>query len=285
MRILYSLLSSLPLSFLYSISSFTSTVISTFYRKNVVLHNLNKSFPNEDDKKIIKIKNRFYQNFCDVFFETIKSYSIGKKELGSRVFFENFDVINNHILKNEKVVVFTSHQCNWEWLLLSSQLKLKKDLHVIYKKFSNKNFDKIIYDSRSRFGSVLIESKKAMLYLKNNLANIDVLAVVADQSPNKKNRKLWLKMLNQDTSFFESVEFIPKFTNSVVYFASMKRKSRGFYSVKFDLISKPPYNKKVYILPEYVNKIESLIKRRPSEWLWSHKRWKLKKDNINIDYE
>ena len=102
MRILYSLLSSFPLSFLYSISSFTSTVISTFYRKNVVLHNLNKSFPNEDDKKIIKIKNRFYQNFCDVFFETIKSYSIGKKELGSRVFFENFDVINNHILKNEK---------------------------------------------------------------------------------------------------------------------------------------------------------------------------------------
>ena len=135
-----------------------------------------------------------------------------------------------------------------------------------------------MYDSRSRFGSILIESKKAMLYLKNNLAKIDVLAVVADQSPNKKNRKLWLKMLNQDTSFFESVEYIPKFTNSVVYFASMKRKSRGFYSVKFDLISKPPYNKKVYILPEYVNKIESLIKRRPSEWLWSHKRWKLKKD-------
>ena len=212
MRILYSLLSSLPLSFLYSISSFTSTVISTFYRKNVVLHNLNKSFPNEDDKKIIKIKNRFYQNFCDLFFETIKSYSISKKELGSRVFFENFDVINNHILKNEKVVVFTSHQCNWEWLLLSSQLKLKKDLHVIYKKFSNKNFDKIIYDSRSRFGSVLIESKKAMLYLKNNLAYIDVLAVVADQSPNKKNRKLWLKMLNQETPFFESVEYISKFS-------------------------------------------------------------------------
>ena len=143
MRILYSLLSSLPLNFLYAISSFTSSIISTFYRKNVVLDNLNKSFPNENDKKIIKIKNRFYQNFCDLFFETIKSYSISKKELGSRIFFENFDIINDHILKNEKVVVFTSHQCNWEWLLLSSQLKLKKDIHVIYKKFSNKNFDKI----------------------------------------------------------------------------------------------------------------------------------------------
>ena len=99
MRILYSLLSSLPLNFLYAISSFTSSIISTFYRKNVVLDNLNKSFPNENDKKIIKIKNRFYQNFCDVFFESIKSYSISKKELGSRIFFENFDIINDHILK------------------------------------------------------------------------------------------------------------------------------------------------------------------------------------------
>ena len=71
------------------------------------------------------------------------------------------------------------------------------------------------------------------------------------------------------------LNFIPKLTNSVVYFASMKREVRGFYSVKFYLISKPPYDKKTEILLDYVQKIESLIKKRPDEWLWSHKRWKL----------
>ena len=285
MRILYSLLSSLPLNVLYVISSIISSIISTFYRKDVVLENLHKSFPNESDKKIIKIKKRFYKNFCDIIFETIKLYSISKKELSSRVTFENIDVINNHVSNQERVVVLTSHQCNWEWLALAAEINLKTSLHFIYKKLSNPSFDEIMFKSRSRFGSVLIESKDAISKLKNNLDEINVLGLVADQSPNKRNRKVWLKMLNQETPFFESVEYISKFSNSVVYFASMKRKSRGFYSVKFDLISKPPYNKKVYILPEYVNKIESLIERRPSEWLWSHKRWKLKKDNINIDYE
>ena len=275
MKYFFKLISSLPISFLYSISSILSIVLSNFYRIKTVEVNLKKSFPNLSNNSLNKIKSNFYKNFCDVLIETIKSNSISKKELSKRVKFENFDVINDHVTKNERVIVLTSHQCNWEWLLLSSQDKLKSDLHVIYKSLSNRSFDKILYESRSRFGSKLIESKNSIMFLKKKLKKVKVLAMVADQSPNINNRKVWYNMLNQKTAFYQSVNFIPKFTNSIVYFASMKRESRGCYSVKFDLISKPPYNKKTEILSDYVQKIESLIKKRPAEWLWSHKRWKL----------
>ena len=275
MKYFFKLISSLPISFLYSISSILSIVLSNFYRIKTVEVNLKKSFPNLSNNSLNKIKSNFYKNFCDVLIETIKSNSISKKELSKRVKFENFDVINDHVTKNERVIVLTSHQCNWEWLLLSSQDKLKSDLHVIYKSLSNRSFDKILYESRSRFGSKLIESKNSIMFLKKKLKKVKVLAMVADQSPNINNRKVWYNMLNQKTAFYQSVNFIPKFTNSIVYFASMKRESRGSYSVKFDLISKPPYNKKTEILSDYVQKIESLIKKRPDEWLWSHKRWKL----------
>ena len=275
MKYFFKLVSSLPISFLYSISSILSIVISNFYRIKTVEYNLKKSFPNLSNNSLNKIKSNFYKNFCDVLIETIKSNSISKKELSKRVKFQNFDVINDHVTKNERVIVLTSHQCNWEWLLLSSQDKLISDLHVIYKSLSNRSFDKILYESRSRFGSKLIESKNSIMFLKKKLKKVKVLAMVADQSPNINNRKVWYNMLNQKTAFYQSVNFIPKFTNSIVYFASMKRESRGCYSVKFDLISKPPYNKKTEILSDYVQKIESLIKKRPAEWLWSHKRWKL----------
>ena len=275
MKYLYKLISSLPISFLYSFSSILSIVLSNFYRIKTVESNLKKSFPNLSGNSINEIKSNFYKNFCDILIETIKSNSISKNELSKRVKFENFDIINDHITNNDRVIVLTSHQCNWEWLLLSSQNKLKSDLHVIYKSLSNKSFDKILFESRSRFGSKLIESKSSIMFLKKNLKKVRVLAIVADQSPNIKNRKVWYNMLNQKTAFYESVNFIPKFTNSIVYFASMQRQSRGCYSVKFDLISKPPYNKKTEILSDYVQKIESLIKKRPAEWLWSHKRWKL----------
>ena len=103
------------------------------------------------------------------FFETIKSYSISESELRERVNFKNFREISDKLNNNKKILVLASHQCNWEWLLLASQLNLTRPLHVIYKTISDKKFDKIMMYSRSRFGSMLIDSKKAMLYLKRNL--------------------------------------------------------------------------------------------------------------------
>ena len=134
--------------------------------------------------------------------------------------------------------------------------------------------------SRSRFGSKLIESKKALLHIRRNIKKIGIIALVADQSPIKKNKKSWRILLNQDTAFFKSVEYLPRLLNSHVYFASMERLSRGKYSVKFDLISTPNQNLNKDILSEYVRKLEYQIKQKPDEWLWTHKRWKYTREDI-----
>ena len=51
-------------------------------------------------------------------------------------------------------------------------------------------------------------------------------------------------MLNQKTAFLESIEFIPKFTESYVYYASMKKTSRGNYEVNFKKIAQPKKHQK-----------------------------------------
>ena len=280
MSSLYNLISLFPLKILYFLSTFLSTFLPFLYRGKVVRNNLVKSFPDMSDEDINKIHKSFYTNFCDLFFETIKSYSISESELRERVSFKNFHEINDKLNNNKKILVLASHQCNWEWLLLASQLNLSKPLNVIYKTISDKKFNKIMMSSRSRFGSILIDSKRALLYLQRNLKEVGVLAVVADQSPIKKNRKSWRKLFNQDTAFFKSVEYLPRIMNSYVYFASMQRTSRGHYSVNFDLISDPNLNSKKDILSEYVFKLENQIKSKPDEWLWTHNRWKFTRDDI-----
>ncbi len=280
MSSLYSLISYLPLKILYFLSTFLSTFLPIIYRGKLVKSNLVKSFPDRSKEEIQQICNSFYKNFCDLFFETIKSYSISESELRQRVNFKNFHEINEKLKNKKKILVLASHQCNWEWLLLASQLNLSEPLNVIYKTISDKKFDQIMKNSRSRFGSVLIDSKKALLYLKRNIKDVGVLAVVADQSPIKKNRKSWRELLNQDTAFFKSVEYLPRIMNSYVYFASMERTSRGHYSVNFDLISEPNSNSKKDILSEYVIKLEKQIKTKPDEWLWTHNRWKFTQEDM-----
>lgn len=277
MKYFYYLVSKLPIKLLYFFSDFFYVFISRFYRKKVVETNIKNSFPGLSEDQYKKIKNRFYKNFCDIFFETIKSYSIKKGDLLKFVSFKNIDVINNHISNNERVVVLTSHQCNWEWLAISAEINLISNLHFIYKKLSNSTFDEIMYKSRSRFGSILLESKDAISKLKSEINNIEVLGVVADQSPNNKNRIEWAKMLNQDTAFFDSINYIPKLTDSIVYYASMARESRGRYIVNFIKISNPKSSDKKSIIKEYAKQLEYQIIQNPGDWLWSHKRWKLTK--------
>lgn len=277
MKFFYYLFSRLPIRVLYIFSDILYVFISRLYRKKVVEMNIRNSFPNLSDSQYKKIQNRFYQNFCDIFFETIKSYTINKNYLLKHVSFRNVDIINNHISNKERVVVLTSHQCNWEWLAISAELNLISNLHFIYKKLSNQTFDEIMYKSRSRFGSILLESKDTISKLKSDLNNINVLGVVADQSPNKKNRIEWVKMLNQDTAFFDSINYIPKITNSIVYYASMVRESRGKYVVNFIKISNPQSSNKKSIIKEYAKQLEYQIIQNPGDWLWSHKRWKLNK--------
>ncbi len=277
MKLFYYIVSKLPMSFLYLLSDIFYVVISRFYRKKVVETNIRNSFPKLSERELIQIKNRFYNNFCDIFFETIKSYTITKKHLFNSVKFKNIDIINHHVLNKERVVVLTSHQCNWEWLAISAEVNLKSTLHFIYKKLKNRSFDEIMFKSRSKFGSVLIESKDAIFNLKDKLDEVKVLGIVADQSPNKKNRIEWAKMLNQDTAFFDSISYIPIITNSIVYYASMVRESRGKYVVEFIKISGPPYTNKKSIIKEYAAQLEDQINQNPGDWLWSHKRWKLTK--------
>ena len=277
MKFFYHLLSKLPIKVLYVFSDFFYVFISRFYRKKVVETNIKNSFPDLSEEQYKKIKKRFYKNFCDIFFETIKSYSITKEDLFKQVSFRNIDIINNHISNNERVVVLTSHQCNWEWLAISTEINLISNLHFIYKKLSSSIFDEIMYKSRSRFGSILLESKDAILNLKSDINKIKILGVVADQSPNKKNRIEWTRMLNQDTAFFDSINYIPRITNSVVYYASMVRESRGKYVVKFIKISTSESSDKKSIIKEYARQLEHQIIQNPGDWLWSHKRWKLTK--------
>jgi KDO2-lipid IV(A) lauroyltransferase len=104
------------------------------------------------------------------------------------------------------------------------------------------------------------------------------VGLVADQSPVKNAEKHWVKFLNQDTAFQKGADRLAKMTKYPVVFLGLRRVKRGYYEVSIEKIADPPYDKQsTQILDIYVQKSEQLIRENPSAWLWSHRRWKLKK--------
>ncbi|MEL7005476.1 MAG: lysophospholipid acyltransferase family protein, partial [Bacteroidota bacterium] len=249
------------------------------YRRKVVLNNLRKAFPDKSEKEIKTISKEFYKRFGEFIVETLKSFTISDSELRRRVNFTNVQDVQHHADNEQSILVIASHIFNWEWALLTGCIVLPFPVDAVYQRLSNKGFDRTMLKSRSRFGGKPIEKSKVLREIIKTKERLRALGMVADQSPRKSSPKYWTDFLNQDTAFFLGPEQIAKVAKYPCYYFNVVRQRRGHYTVELVPLSKMPYSKEGHeIIEAYAQTTEKAIKKDPSGYLWSHKRWKLQKE-------
>ncbi len=277
---LFKLLSKLPLTVLYGLSNVLYLVVYYLipYRKAVVFKNLRNSFPGKEKAEITRIAKASYQNLADITVETIKAISIHPEELKKRVDFKNEEILAEFAKNQQSVILMTTHQCNWEWLLLAGCLKLPFPLDAVYKPLHNEKIDALMLEMRSRFGGNPISLKSIIVEMMKRKKTVRGFAIVADQTPLRDEEKYWTQFLNQDTAFAVGAEKIARFTKYPVVFVAMERVRRGYYQVSLTLLAQPPHSNEGYSLIEaYAREAEQHILQHPADWLWSYKKWKYKK--------
>ena len=133
-------ISSLFPMYLLNISALKfSTLLSLFgYRKEVILTNLKKSFPNYSESELIKTKSLFYSHLGQIIAESIKAFNISTKEIENRVEFTNPDLVQKYLNQNRDVIMVLGHYGNWEWALLATSHHFDQELVGIYKPLSSK---------------------------------------------------------------------------------------------------------------------------------------------------
>lgn len=248
------------------------------YRKKVVLTNLCNSFPTYDEKTIHAIAAKFYRNFTDIIFETIKLKSISREDLLSRIDLD-VSILDHYYEKNQNLVVVAGHLGNWEMLNLFGSARLSHQMVVVYHELQNDIFENWFKHVRTRFGTEMVTMKEAISKAMQPRDRPFIFILINDQSP-VPEKAFWTKFLNQDTGVFRGVELIARRLNSpVLYMAVLKNEAkRGFYKGYFKLITESPKQApNNSILQAQIGFLEQDIIQQPENWLWSHKRWKHKK--------
>lgn len=249
------------------------------YRRKTVAGNLKNSFPEKSKAEINSITKKFYHSLADTFMETIKSLTMSKKALLRRCNFKNLELVEQYVNQNKNVLLVLGHYSNWEWTGSWMALSAGKEVVAAYKPLKNKYFNRMMFKSRSSFKMKLIPKQLLLKYLDVNKDENKqtTLMLIADQSPNPKEH-YWVKFLNQDTAVVTGMEKIARQYEYTVIFATIKPIRRGYYSVLFTLLTEnaatlPPQE----LTSIFMKKLEEDIIADPSPYLWSHRRWKLKK--------
>lgn len=274
-------ISFIPFSVLYLLSDFFYLLLFKIfkYRVGVTKSNLRNSFPEKEDKEITQITRAYYHFLCDVFLETFKLLSISKNKLSQRVqFSERFiSLFDDYRKLNTPVIAVMGHLGNWEWAGASFSLQISNKLYALYHPLSNKIFDRLMLKIRTRFGGKMIPMNQLPRFLSQIKNTPSVLCFIADQTPPPEHAH-WIQFLNQDTPFFKGPASVAKKMNWPIIFVSVKTTRKGNYYIDAELISDSNSDSAETITQMWAAKLESKILEQPSNWLWSHKRWKHKRE-------
>jgi len=244
------------------------------------MDNLRNSFPEKTEKERWQIARKFYLFMCDLFIETLKVTNIDTPQINRRMKFSNPEILHDLYNKGKQLIYVPGHYGNWEWL--ASMATIMPYHHAtLYRPLKNKIFDQFFYDMRTKHGTDAFPSKTAVRSINQYRQNKQLTAIcfLSDQSPQRAAIHHWTTFMNQDTPVYLGAEKFAKRYNMAVCYYEVRRVKRGYYEVDITLITENAAETADFeITNRHVQLLEETIRRNPQYWLWSHRRWKHKRN-------
>jgi KDO2-lipid IV(A) lauroyltransferase len=106
----------------------------------------------------------------------------------------------------------------------------------------------------------------------------------ADQAPVSTDKRYWTLFLGQDTAFYIGAEQIARATRLPILYVRVRRVRRGCYEVELKrLWDGREATEPNTVTERYARACELDVLESPADWLWSYRRWRLKKPLYGAD--
>lgn len=276
----------LPLGILYLFSDFLFLILYYFpsYRRHIVAGNLTRSFPEKSAKEIRRIEKAFYRHLSDLFIETLKLPGMSNKELLRRVRLTNPELIKTLYESGKDLAVVFSHFNNWEWLTTVSPLYTDYKCVGVYKPVKSKIVNRFLNDQRTRNKAEPAPMQMIVRRIvENRKKGIRAMyGFMSDQTPARTLIEYYTDFLNQETPVFLGLEKIATKYDMAVLFIDYRKIKRGFYEITFEVLFESTKGLPKYLITDtHVKRLEKMIVSKPENWIWTHRRWKYKKELPN----
>lgn len=263
------------------------------YRRDVVMINLARSFPEKKYSELLKIADDFYKHFGDLFAETFwfaGSHDTKRLRDSHICEMEHADVLNRLYNDCPGVIVLNSHLGNWEltggilnYVYAPDKVDFgEKNTTVVYKELSNSFWDKVFGDNRcapiakENKETCYVESRKILRFVIAHRNEKWLYIFPTDQCPYKYASAHTVdNFMHQPTlTMTGGAALAHKFGFAVVYMAFKKKEGFG-YKMSFREIY-PDASKFTPedIMNKFYSYLEEDINAQPENYLWTHKRWK-----------
>jgi KDO2-lipid IV(A) lauroyltransferase len=237
------------------------------------MSNLLIAFPEKTQEERVIIAKEFYHNFLDTFIETLKFLSLSDKEFSKRLS-GNFELLSALYATGQNVQIHSGHFFNWEYMNWGLSRNTPYPFIGVYLEITNKAFNKVMLKIRGRYNSIMVSTYTFKTKFHTLSKGRYALGLAADQNAHP-GQGYWLPFFGKLTPFVTGPEKSARINNAAIVLVHYYKVKRGFYEANFELLTTSSKDfARGEITKKYVAYLEDCIRKKPSNYLWSHRRWK-----------
>ena len=246
-------------------------------RKDVVLDNLSKAFPEKSGEELKKIAFGTFHSFFITLVEILYLPWTSEEQLRQWVKFHNLEIIDKKYSENNGLIVLSAHFGNWEYCAIAGGLQTNKKFSVIVKPQRNNLVNDWMNNVRTKWNNEVVPLGVSIRNVYAVLMKKEIVAMVADQRGPEESIKL--DFFGRKTSVHAGPAVLSLKMNSPLIYGIAVRQPDYTYKIILEEISREGlslnYEDSVAELSKrMLEYLESYIRRYPEQWFWMHKRWK-----------
>jgi KDO2-lipid IV(A) lauroyltransferase len=265
-------------SLLRGLSSFAYWVDKKHH--HIINANLKLAFGDSmSQKRRDEIGKRVYYNLLQIIIGFMKRGDKTSDEILKNIEFKNEHILKEYIDQNKKIIFVTGHYSNWELLPLVITAKFGIKLVGVGRKLDSKLMDKILFKNREKFGVEMVYRKGAIKNLLKALKNGKAVGLLLDQHLGAKQGGIEVEFFGHKALHSPSASILARSFDIAVIPAYISTDDYINYTVIFYEPLSPikTENKEQDIksmTQAQAKAMEDVIRAKPDEWFWVHKRWK-----------
>lgn len=245
-------------------------------RRNVVLDNIQKAFPEKSPEECLLIAQRAYESFAKNVMDYMRVPVTSPDEYRSRSRIKGLCHINAALAKGKGVIVVGGHYGDFEiGAMLLPMLGYTTNFLVGNQR--NKKIDKMINTNRNVSGSQIIHMGVAARGVIKALRRNELTVFLSDQDAREQGT--FVNFFGRPTSTPQGAGVFALKTGAAVVFFLARQLSQGRFHVEYipvepEHLSGSKEDQIQQWTQAYTTILEHEIRKDPTQYFWMHRRWK-----------
>jgi KDO2-lipid IV(A) lauroyltransferase len=249
-------------------------IIGPIFRSKKLIHtNIKKAFPKNNSAEIKKLTKLMWNNYGRVFAEYMFIKDFRFQKIDSKIEIIGQEILDEIKKSNKPVVFISGHFSNFELMAMQIE-KAGIKLSAIYRPLNNIFLNRIMekirkkYICKNQIKKGIAGTRELIKFQRNNYS----IALMIDQRVSEGEK---VNFFNQEAYTTTIPAQLAKKFDMPIVPIFIERVNATNFKIK---ISKPINFLKSDSIKEITSKlnviIEEMILKNPTQWIWSHNRWK-----------